>query len=131
MSAMARVFGMHEVELRPGVDPEDFEQFVAKEMSEVHQFPGWRSYLLKGDRGVRAGKYLWVFEVESVATRDRFAPTPDTDSAEAEEFQRQHPETIAVFEKWAAITLPGTGPGHIFTDYVVLSPHEDLDKQDH
>ena len=127
---MARVFGMHEVELRPGVDPQEFERFVTEELSAVPQFPGWRSYLLKGDRGVRTGKYLWIFEVDSVAARDRFAPTPDTDSAEAEEFQRQHPETITMYEKWGTFTLPGTGPDHIFTDYVVLGPHEDVDEHD-
>ena len=117
---MAKVFGIHEVELRPGVSEADFEKYVTEGLYAVPQYPGWTSYLLKGDRGVRTGKYLWIFEIESVEARDRFAPAPDVDSEVAQEFQRQHPETITMFEKWATFTVPGTGPNHIFTDYVVV-----------
>jgi hypothetical protein len=56
---MARVVGLHEVELRPGADPAEFER-VATEVVSLPMFEGWTTRLLKGERGVRAGKYLLV-----------------------------------------------------------------------
>ena len=38
---MTRVFGMHEIELNPGVKEEDFENFFLKEMATGPIFPGW------------------------------------------------------------------------------------------
>ena len=69
---MSRVFGMHMIALRPGVKAEDFEKFV---IEEAYPFP-WPSevYLLKGDRGDREGKYLVMYEFESVEARDRSFP---------------------------------------------------------
>jgi hypothetical protein len=30
---MPKVFGMHEIELQPGVEPEDYERFFAEELA--------------------------------------------------------------------------------------------------
>ena len=30
---MPKVFGMHEIDLRPGVEPEDYERFFAEELA--------------------------------------------------------------------------------------------------
>jgi hypothetical protein len=75
---------------------------------------GWKSYLLKGDRGDREGKYLWVIEVESVEARDRFFPAPGEISKEAQQFFEAQ---AAVFEKW---TTFATDLDTIYTDYVVV-----------
>jgi hypothetical protein len=56
---MARVVGLHEIELRPEADPVEFER-VAAEVVSLPMFEGWTTRLLKGERGVRAGKYLLV-----------------------------------------------------------------------
>jgi hypothetical protein len=51
--------GLHEIELRPGADPAEFERVTAEVVS-LPMYEGWTSRLLKGARGVRAGKYLLV-----------------------------------------------------------------------
>jgi hypothetical protein len=54
---MARVVGLHEIELRPEADPVEFER-VAAEVVSLPMFEGWTTRLLKGERGVRAGRYF-------------------------------------------------------------------------
>jgi hypothetical protein len=75
---------MHTLELRPGVKGEDFERFVAQEALTLPRPEGWRLSLLKGDRGKREGKYLALWEIESVAARDRVAPSSNEFSAEGQ-----------------------------------------------
>ena len=62
---MSTVFGLHEIELQPGVDPEEYERFFAEEIAPSPELPGWKTHLLKGDRGARAGKYLVLLEIEN------------------------------------------------------------------
>src|SRR6187200_2399509 len=63
--AMPKVFAVHEMELEPGVEPEEYERFFAEEIAPMAELPGWKTRLLKGDRGARTGKYLVLFEIES------------------------------------------------------------------
>jgi hypothetical protein len=112
---MPKVLGLHEVELPPGVTPEEYEQVFGKELASLPDFQGWKSYLLKGDRGDRAGKYLLLFQVESVEARDRYYPRPEEES-EARRFAGEHPEAAAVWEKYAgSLSEP-----HNTTDYLVI-----------
>jgi hypothetical protein len=111
---MAKVFGMHVVALKPGVKAEDFEKFVTEEVYPLPWFEGIENYLLKGDRGDREGKYLWVIEIESVETRDRYFPSPGEMSEEVQQFSAAH---AAVFEKWDTFATPISV---IYTDYVVV-----------
>ena len=110
---MAKVFGMHMIALKPGVKAEDFERFVVEEVYPAN-IEGWNFYLLKGDRGDREGKYLWMIEVESVETRNRFFPSPGEMSEEAQQYFEAQ---AAVFEKWATFATP---LDVISTDYVVV-----------
>jgi len=68
------VVGMHEFELRAGVDTAAFERFLVEEFAPagVYAMPGAQPFFLKGDRGARARGYgmLWAFE--SAAVRDRY-----------------------------------------------------------
>jgi len=113
---MAKVFGIHEIELRPGVKEEDFERFLTEEAVQLPQFQGWKFHFAKADRGVRTGKYAVIFEIESVAARDRYAPQSDTGSEEA---QRDEAPYATVLEKWSKLaTIPGSDT--TFTDYVVI-----------
>ena len=113
---MPKVFALHEVELPPDVTPEEYEQLFGKELASLPDYPGWKSYLLKGDRGEEAGKLLLLFEVESVEARNRYYPRPEEESEEARQFAEQHPEATAVWEKYAAsLSKP-----HSWTDYVVI-----------
>ena len=112
---MAKLYGLHEIELRPGVSPEEFEKVAAE--TNFADLEGWTTHLLKGERGERNGKYLVLVEIESIAARDRYAPTADGPySAEAEEISRRN---AALWEPWRKLaTMPGEGT--VYTDYVML-----------
>ena len=69
---MAKLYCLHEIELRPGVSPAEFEK-VAAEVNESANYEGWTAHLLKGERGERNGKYLFLYEIESIA---RVRPYP-------------------------------------------------------
>jgi len=112
---MAKVFGMHMIALKPGVKAGDFENFIQQAVRSAPPIEGLKNYLLKGDRGDREGKYLWMMEIESVEARDRLFPSAGELSEEAQQF---HAALAAILEKWATFA---TLPDIISTDYVVVS----------
>ena len=118
---MAKVFEMHMIGLRPGVKGEDFEQFFREKAAPFPPFPGVKWYVLKGDRGDREGKYLVMAEFESVEARDRFSPTPDQLSEEAERFYNEtHKEAYdSVVAEWMKLAS-FVGTPTIYTGYVVV-----------
>jgi hypothetical protein len=63
---MAKVFGITPIELREGVQGEDFEAFWQKEYAPQGDLIGWTSHLLKAAQGERAGKYAVIWEMPSV-----------------------------------------------------------------
>ena len=113
---MTKLYCLHEIELRPGVSPAEFEK-VAAEAKESANYEGWTAHLLKGERGERNGKYLVLYEIESIAARDRYAPTADGPySAETEEISRRNAE---LWERWRKMaTMPGEDT--VYTDYEVM-----------
>jgi hypothetical protein len=96
---MPKVFGMHEIELQPGVSLRIMSGF-AEELAPTLKLPGWKTHLLRGDRGARSGKYLVLHEGESLDARDRYFPGPGEQSEGFTRFLEQHPETAAAMEKW-------------------------------
>lgn len=114
---MAKVFGVHDLELQPGADAAAFERLMKDAfLPGFQQAPGLKAYFLKADRGARDGKYLWVLEFESTATRDRYYPVAG--GAPSEEYQRLTAQAGAAGQKLREYLAPGT---HVFTDYVELS----------
>jgi len=111
-----KVFGLHEIELPPGVTPEEYEQFFAKEIAPVPELPGWKTYLLKGERGERAGRLLLLHEIETVEARDRYFPRPEEVSEEWGQFVEQNPEAAA----WERVHPEP----HNWTDYIVVVDHQ-------
>jgi hypothetical protein len=109
---MAKVFGIHEITLQSGVTPDQFEQAIAAALSQWPQFEGFKISVAKGDRGVRSGKYIFVYEIESVEARNRYFPAPGMLSEEA---QRASERAAPVFEKLSALCSSS------FTDYVVFA----------
>jgi hypothetical protein len=109
---MSKVFGVREIELQPEVDPEEYERFFAEEIASLPEIPGWKTHLLRGDRGARAGKFLILFEIESLEARDRFFPGPNQESEEWRRYLEQHPEVAAAWDK------SGMSEADIWTDYV-------------
>ena len=118
---MAKLFGMHELELRPGVTPAEFEQFVKQELSQLRHRGGEVTYVLKGERGERAGKYLFVFEYPSVEQRNLDTPGPNQDSEELTAWlQEHHAEVGALFERLSTFVAPDRDIGMHYTDYVQI-----------
>ena len=116
---MAKVFGPHIVMLRSGVDPEEFEEWAAEALPRMPCLEGFKHYILKGIRGDREGRYLWIIEIESVEANYRYYP----DSGPTEEllaFEAAHAEELQAFwEQW--LTFSYDMDGAVFTDYVVLA----------
>jgi hypothetical protein len=118
---MGRLFGMHELELRPGVEAATFERFVAEDLSKMLHREGQQTYVLKGDRGDRAGKYLFVFEYDSVESRDRDSPGSNQDSQELLTWLEEHRGQVgALFEKLSTFVRPDRDIGIHYTDYVTV-----------
>lgn len=114
---MSRVLGVHEIELKPGTDPEGFERTAAEIVSSA-QPEGWRTLVLKGDRGPRSGKYLMIFEIDSLEARDRLYPEEGhANQEEDERFDREHPESAAAWERLSAMIVDL----NVATDYVVIA----------
>jgi hypothetical protein len=118
---MPKLYGMHHLELRPGVTPAAFERFVADELSHLRHRPGQRTYVLKGDRGERAGKYVFVFEYDDRADRDRDSPGSNQDSDELKQWLAAHSDEVGrLFDRLSSFVLPDWDIGHHYTDYVVV-----------
>ena len=117
---MPKVFGLHEIELQPAVEPDEYERFFAEEIVPTLELPGWTMHLLKGDRGVRTGKYLLFLEIESLEARDRYFPRPGEGSEEFTQFFEQHPEAAAAMDKWQKLSPHGS-ENEISTDYVAVA----------
>jgi hypothetical protein len=116
---MAKVFGIHELELRPGVTPEQFDQFVRGEVARAPAQPVWTIHVLKGDRGTRGGKFAVLIEIESVETRDRLFP--DSGGEPSLEAQQYLASSNTLMEKWSSLaTAPGDS-GTVWTDYAVVA----------
>lgn len=112
---MAKVFGIHVVELNPGVTPEFFEKFVIDQFLPalpMNRTPGVTVRLLRADRGDRVNKYLWMFEFDSVAVRDRYFPEPERISQELAELIAPLHEVSRVWDAASTRTK---------TDYIVLA----------
>jgi hypothetical protein len=71
---MAKVYSLHMIALKAGASGPDFERFFCEEIGSVQGPDGLTMRLLKGDRGDREGKYLLMFEVESVERRNQLFP---------------------------------------------------------
>ncbi len=109
---MSKVFAMHVGVLNPGIKEEDYEKFLTEELYPAWQLPGVEVYVLKGDRGDKKGKYMLMFEFDSVETRDRYFPG----GQQSEEFRQFMDSIGAVVRKWGTF---GYLPGE-HTDYVVV-----------
>lgn len=110
---MAKVFGVFHFELHPGVDEEAFEQFVDEEVYPVAVRPDLTLYVLKGDRGERKGKYLFMLESASEEARSRYWPEENVNTEAGRAF------VAPWVTKWGTLAQMA-GTGATFTDYVVV-----------
>ena len=112
---MAKVLGIHEVDLPDGADPAEFERRALAVVDEVWP-AGLTSRLFKADRGPRDGTYLMLIEIDSVEVRDRIFPVENADSAEVLAFFDAHPSAGEAWERLDSC-VPDFG---VATDYVEL-----------
>lgn len=108
---MAKIFGFHPFELCQGMDEHEFIKFFAEQYAPLVARLGWKGYVLKADRGERAGKFALIWEIPSVEQRDRFAPTPDQITEEGlrvlgPEFNEMSKKFYSYLKDWP------------FTDYI-------------
>jgi len=117
---MAKVLGMHALELKPGVNAEEFEEFATRDVLPLYQkVPGQFAYLLKGDRGARSGKYLAVIEIESPERRDHIYPPDGDEWGLADDAKLALEGTDPIWEKLSTFVVGF--PDASFTDYVMVS----------
>lgn len=113
---MAKIISIQYLVLRPGVKAEEFEQFVARTTPTIIPWPGMRSYVAKGDRGDRDGKYALFFEFDDVETRNHYFPQPDVLGVDAQQYLANWLPFIAEWERYTT----WAGSPTVFTDYVVF-----------
>lgn len=114
---MAKVYGMHKLTLKPGVSAEEFERFVVEEgYPAMDRIPGLRWRLLKGYKGDREGKYLGLFEIDSVARLTSYFPVHQGEVSE--EFKAQVEPIRAEIDRIAGFLVSISDPA--CTDYVVV-----------
>jgi hypothetical protein len=115
---MAKVFGMHKVELKPGVNGMEFEDFICNEVIPIYnKVPGQIVHLMKGDAGERNGKYLVLIEIDSPERRDQIYPPPE--GSFAEDVQQLLGDVSHIWDK--LISLVEEFPDSTVTDYVMVS----------
>ena len=114
---MAKVFGIHHLELKNAADAAEFERIVSDELNALSNPPGWQLSIVKGERGENVGKYVLIFEVESLETRNRDHPgggpvTP--------ELQKWYDTSLPMLDKLSSYLTTPLFRGGVFTDYVVV-----------
>ena len=111
---MAKVFGLHMIRLKEGIDEAEFEKFIAKEFPKLGGgVEGIAWYFLKGIKGDRKGQFAMLYEAESVEAHER---------AKNHEYSEAQQAVYANFmEAWAAFSGSDVGESTIFTDYLELA----------
>lgn len=71
---MAKIFDVVPVELRPGVDEQEFVKFFSKQYAPLAVRLGFKGYVLRADRGERTGKFAVIWEFPSVEQRNHSMP---------------------------------------------------------
>lgn len=111
------VYSIREFELKSGVNAAQFDAFVRKELANAvgPDTEGMKLRILKGDRGERKGRYLFIWEFDSVATRNRYFPREGGGSSPA--FQSAMDHMKIVFNKFSNFVNEHLA----YTDYVQVS----------
>lgn len=119
---MAKVYAIHEIEVYPGKDEKELKKAFKDLAGVVNREWGWKMTLLRGDRGLRGGKYAVMYEIKSVEERDRFAPSHHQPSAEANRlFVEQRAMIDPIMKRWAEFSPTDIGAHMEYTDYVAVA----------
>ncbi len=99
---MSLIISIHEYELKPGVDEEEFEKaFHSAKEKGLFNLPGLKEYhLIKGIRGDRKNKYaaIWIYESED-AWEKLWGPVGEPKSKDEypDEWKRWEDEILSEF----------------------------------
>lgn len=109
---------IHELELKSGVTPEQFEQFCANVWSKTAWLDGETCYVGKGLKGVREGKYAFIITVEDEATQAIHNGSAEEVSAAYDQLFTQYPQDESALNELRTLA---TGFGTVFTNYSPLT----------
>ncbi|MDG2030576.1 MAG: hypothetical protein P8J45_06195 [Phycisphaerales bacterium] len=107
------LYGVHNIELRPGVSEETFEDFVTGAYAKAWQKPiaGIGHAIVKGERGAQVGAYKLVITFTPASLRDEYIPSP----TQVSKFFREEvmPQMPSEIDNRLRTMVKDTG----FTDY--------------
>ena len=115
---MAKIFGVHEYVLKPGVDVREFEAAILQaEERGLLVLPGLVEYhFLKGLKGRRNGSYVAIWVFESRTAWERLWGTPEHPID-----KRDYPPNWKVWEDGVLAPFLDCEPDRImYTDYEEL-----------
>ncbi len=115
---MARMISIHEYELKPGIDPERFEQTLRDaEAQGLFELPGLVAHhFVKGVKGARRDAYAAIWVYESREAWERLWGIPEHPRKPAE-----YPEQWRIWEnQLLAPVLSGHPDAIRFTSYEEL-----------
>ena len=111
---MARIISVFEIELRPGVDPQEFIRFFNDKYAPMAARINWKGSVGLADRGKRNGKLAFFWEFDNQAQRDIAVPVQDKASETA--LQLLGPEWDENGKTWRQLVESSS-----FSDYVFQS----------
>jgi hypothetical protein len=117
-SGAGEVVAVRELELKPGIDPAEFDRFVVSTFNPAWEgtVPGVRAYIARADRGARKGSYALVLIFDSEKTRD--AIYPKEGGGVSERFGPLLEGPFQANQQLDKYIDPGTLS--VYTDYVAL-----------
>lgn len=110
------VLALRPIILKEPANSQDFEKYAAEVYAPTWEkyAPGFRSYILKADRGQEKGEYILLYVFDSQETRNFYFPQEEGGFSElAQEMVRDYPDVN--LDAYVDTTALST-----FTDYVVL-----------
>ncbi len=118
---MSKVISIHVLEPAPLANPEAFDRLM-RESADAFQgvnTDGWQTYIVRGDRGVRKGRYAVIHIFDSSEVRNRYFPIEDgKPSEEAERIFRDFTLAYEELDKgWGELVREDDSD---YTDYVVV-----------
>ena len=112
---MSKVYSFHMISLKAGASGRDFERYIQGVLESWTMLSGMTMRLLKGDRGDREGKYLVMFEFESVERRNQLFPEAGPAARQmSDEFMQWMSAAGPAMAKWDEFA---TSTDVIYTDY--------------
>ncbi|MEQ9725925.1 hypothetical protein ABRP29_09865 [Pseudomonas sp. WHRI 8822A] len=117
---VARVIGIHNLALRPGVSAATFEHFITSNIQRIADYPGWKFHMLKCQGGSRIDQYVVMLEIESLESLNAFHPELDVSTERALEFVREHQDAERMNEEWRELASFSGAP-QLYTDYLTIA----------